>query len=348
MNITLVIGNGFDLNLGLPTSYSDFYKYYAEVNEEKNLIQKEIADKPEQWSDLELAIGKISTQYKNVNSYVEDIDNVSDELTKYLKVVDNLPIQDIETIAKTVYDNLCSFSQFLDTPQKNNINRFLESISDKNKINLDVITFNYTSVFEKIVQQWDDEAIFDKIRNCNIHHIHQRLDESGILLGVNSPGQIANTALHNEYDVQVTVVKPIINSAFQLGVDSTCKETIEKAHLIILFGVSMGDTDKDWWHIIGNSLIGRNKRFVYCPYDTEHITETTKILRRNNRLKEWAFKKCNLGSEKRSDFFSKCIPLRENRMFNFGINNEEIKQNFRLVYSKLHPTYCTDHDVPLL
>lgn len=28
MNITLILGNGFDLNMGLPTAYSDFYQYY--------------------------------------------------------------------------------------------------------------------------------------------------------------------------------------------------------------------------------------------------------------------------------------------------------------------------------
>ncbi|MFJ1434512.1 AbiH family protein [Capnocytophaga canimorsus] len=28
MNVLFIIGNGFDLRLGLPTSYSDFLKYY--------------------------------------------------------------------------------------------------------------------------------------------------------------------------------------------------------------------------------------------------------------------------------------------------------------------------------
>ena len=30
MNITFLIGNGFDLNLGLATAYSDFVKYYTQ------------------------------------------------------------------------------------------------------------------------------------------------------------------------------------------------------------------------------------------------------------------------------------------------------------------------------
>lgn len=31
MNITLILGNGFDLNMGLPTAYSDFYQYYLKL-----------------------------------------------------------------------------------------------------------------------------------------------------------------------------------------------------------------------------------------------------------------------------------------------------------------------------
>lgn len=32
MNVTLILGNGFDLNLGLPTAYSDLYKFYMLVD----------------------------------------------------------------------------------------------------------------------------------------------------------------------------------------------------------------------------------------------------------------------------------------------------------------------------
>lgn len=35
MNITFLIGNGFDLNLGLATACSDFVKFYKETDAEK-------------------------------------------------------------------------------------------------------------------------------------------------------------------------------------------------------------------------------------------------------------------------------------------------------------------------
>lgn len=36
MNIVYIVGNGFDRNLGLKTSYQDFYKFYkAQVSQMK-------------------------------------------------------------------------------------------------------------------------------------------------------------------------------------------------------------------------------------------------------------------------------------------------------------------------
>lgn len=57
MRITFLVGNGFDLNCGLHTQYSDFYKYFIEKHPQ-NTIACEIADNPENWADLELSIGK--------------------------------------------------------------------------------------------------------------------------------------------------------------------------------------------------------------------------------------------------------------------------------------------------
>lgn len=33
MNVTFLLGNGFDLNLGLLTSYKDFYSYYTKKSQ---------------------------------------------------------------------------------------------------------------------------------------------------------------------------------------------------------------------------------------------------------------------------------------------------------------------------
>lgn len=61
MNVTYIIGNGFDLNLGLKTGYQDFYDYYIEVpspNAHVELLKNTIKQEGyELWSDLEVGLG---------------------------------------------------------------------------------------------------------------------------------------------------------------------------------------------------------------------------------------------------------------------------------------------------
>ena len=40
MNIVYMLGNGFDINIGMDTRYSDFYKYYNNVSTSNEKIKK--------------------------------------------------------------------------------------------------------------------------------------------------------------------------------------------------------------------------------------------------------------------------------------------------------------------
>ena len=59
MNILYLIGNGFDLSLGMKTRYEDFYEYYCKLVEtEQNAdviaLKKTIKEGKEDWKDLKL------------------------------------------------------------------------------------------------------------------------------------------------------------------------------------------------------------------------------------------------------------------------------------------------------
>ena len=95
MNVTLILGNGFDLNMGLPTAYSDFYKYYMLVDSPKstNLIKQGIGEKSQTWADLEKSFGEISKQYGlDSDAYIEAFENVRDEAWSYRSVDQDMPI----------------------------------------------------------------------------------------------------------------------------------------------------------------------------------------------------------------------------------------------------------------
>ena len=49
MNVTFLIGNGFDINLGLDTRYSDFYPYFIKNASSDNMIRNWISKDIELW-----------------------------------------------------------------------------------------------------------------------------------------------------------------------------------------------------------------------------------------------------------------------------------------------------------
>ena len=71
MNITFLIGNGFDIKLGLKTRYTDFYPVYIASNKDKDINDsaKRFADlidsNYETWADFEMAFAKKAFGTKN-------------------------------------------------------------------------------------------------------------------------------------------------------------------------------------------------------------------------------------------------------------------------------------------
>lgn len=51
------------------------------------------------------------------------------------------------------------------------------------------------------------------------------------------------------------------------------------ANVIILFGVSLGDTDARWWKIIGNNLVNRTniRKLAHIRMDFARIMQTIGI-----------------------------------------------------------------------
>ena len=95
MNITFLIGNGFDLNLGLDTSYKSFIKEYTKDidNTEDDgsalyYFKKNISRNKELWSSAEEAIGQITAKFKSDEKNADDFSNCHSnfcqELAEYL------------------------------------------------------------------------------------------------------------------------------------------------------------------------------------------------------------------------------------------------------------------------
>lgn len=265
MKILYLIGNGFDLNLNLKTSYKDFYNFILEKNNEKDLeivakFKNEINNEPTNWSDLEFELGKFTAKIDSI----EDADNLHDylidQLSSYLKLIeDNWDIEDIEK-KKLINYLLYPIENRLLPVENTEINKFKDYWNKYSSWNVNIITFNYTKSIEKILE---DKISGINLGNSNknipvflngIEHIHGYVDKR-MILGVNDLSQLKNKALHNNTETTDRYIKSDCNSTYGLGHENKCLEMVQSANLILIYGMSFGYTDMKWWEAVGDRLI---------------------------------------------------------------------------------------------
>lgn len=329
MNVTLIIGNGFDLNMGLPTSYSDFYQYYLKVDSPvsgADFIKQKIKDAPKNWADLEKSMGDITVEYSdNVMEFDAVFENVRNELEKYLKAVDVYDIPKLNIFTSRFLRDILEVDRYLDNKPKREYREFVKSMNI-NDVVLNVVNFNYTSTIEKI-KELNSSLNFEqkKIQFGNIVHVHQDLN-AGIIMGVNDKSQIANEAFRKSFDIQSMMIKPFINEEFAAGNDEKCVELINVADVIVLFGTSFGDTDRKWWDVVAYSVNNRSQRIVFCPFEAEasQPLHETDIIRKIRNFKVSLAK--NLVPDQTSmqqSLIARIYPVRNNSLFKFGFGRKD-------------------------
>lgn len=294
MNITFLIGNGFDIKLGLRNRYIDFYKSYvampsksdsevvktfkAEIND---FIKKELnkEDTAIDWRDLEVALGKYTSKVpleKFEILYFDIIENLKTYLTGEYEYFD-VRYYEPELFLKYLVDPVTGF---FNHNQEKAISQFMNSLSGE--IVIDVINFNYTPTIEQLSGFEGQELPIGKsvsgrsVKLRSVRHIHQSLADEDILVGVNDVSQIASPEYSKNVDVCELLVKPNTNRVLGTGIDAECESIIDNTNLFVLFGTSAGVTDSKWWNQICNRLTSagpsyaRMLYFVYLPDNISH------------------------------------------------------------------------------
>jgi hypothetical protein len=262
MNILFLIGNGFDLNLGMKTRYSDFYAYYSSIPSSSVLIKKlkdEIDSNIENWSDLELALGKYTNELHTSSEFNEVFEDIEDNLATYLNSVENT-FEFQQFNGKEFYKNLAFPENSLLPADKIRLVDF-KNRWNSSQWNINLITFNYTNSLEKLLEfSGKPLDIKDFVRRSphsvvihKIEHIHGYYYQR-MVLGVNDISQVSNKNFHNNQDIIETLIKNECNKAQKHTIDIWCKDQIMNANLICIFGSSIGDTDNIWWQLIGEQL----------------------------------------------------------------------------------------------
>lgn len=266
MNILYIIGNGFDLNLNLKTSYLDFYDYYLKTNSDcshvenlKNLIKKDLPN----WSDLEIALGRYTSEVSNSSEFEQILINIGDSLADYLQAIEDSLIPD-SSAKRKMYEYLSFPENSLPQASREDVYNF-----KTNRIgeiwNIDIVTFNYTEFFEKFI---DDNIIGQNIGGSHtnilrsINHIHGYLNDR-MILGVNDESQVSNKEFLKDQDFRVSFIKDEYNTLIKHKINDLFNQKIAEADIICLFGSSLGETDNVWWYKIAEQLKRDVKVIIY-------------------------------------------------------------------------------------
>lgn len=278
MNVLYILGNGFDKAQGMHTSYPEFYQYLMKIECSPLLEQmkKDIKEDTKLWSDMEEALGVFTSKVKSEEEMDSLHDELSHHLQDYLKIEEDNYIVGDKNRNKFLTD-IQTPEQYLAETDQSTYNELRKTISDDTGgIYYNVISLNYTNTFENLL---GGIHIFNSKKPSMLHdvcHVHGRLGDT-IIIGVDNKDQIKNVIFRSSDDIASFLIKIEANAAMKNLRHSKCEQLIKTANLIVLFGVSFGDTDMRWWRLLGNEL---NKRqdigvicFLYCPGE---IPETRK------------------------------------------------------------------------
>lgn len=288
MNITYLVGNGFDVNIGLKTRYANFYAYYLKIQSDNeadvvkrfkaginDYIKKESQKEDLQtidWRDLEVALGQFTDQMDEKEAELLYLD-VNDRLKEYL--IDEFKYFDADAFSRdSFYSQLANpVTTHFNRVTANGIKNFCLSHSGDDIYN--VINFNYTRTIEKLsgfhgkrlpigYSFTGRQAYLD-----SVYHIHQTLEDDEILVGVNDVSQIANKKFHENRLLTNMYIKPNTNRLLGSGINSDCEAIIANTNLFVIYGTSVGITDQNWWRLVCERIINSNTRLIYFVHQAE-------------------------------------------------------------------------------
>lgn len=272
-NAVHIIGNGFDLRMGMPTGYPSFLKFYELLKAPNSEIEAikmrffqrmrlEEAKEKNKWADLEIALGAFTKEETNIELFKDFCRDANRELINYLKSVEKQsPIPSEEEKEKFLHD-LENPQQYLRSLRSRE--DFLNNAAIKSEVYTNIICFNYTSTIERLL-----DGHTDKNSYINVKHIHRTLKNDYVLFGVNNVEQIENEEFRKDENLLDLIVKPKGNYELGENVDRECNNIISSGNIFYIYGTSLGTTDQLWWDSIAKRYQESNCVILYFDYVKE-------------------------------------------------------------------------------
>ena len=282
MDITLFVGNGLDKALGLQTSYFDFYEWFKKQQHDNvfiNLMKNRIRRRKDLWSDFEKGIGLFTNRFMDEGDLSNDYSPWKIDADKLLmNYLNNLNTSnEVKKILNTYngvqhcYDIIQGAVLALKL-----MNPLLFS-SEEEKVSFHVITLNYTDSLDQISSSLSQKNNSTFEFDSNVLHPHGRLS-SEIILGVNDETQISNGNIKNDRNYSDIMIKSAQIQAKNPDEKEKALSLIDESTIVCLYGVSLGETDNDWWALLGNWLQKKeNNRLVVLWYISDEHEDTARV-----------------------------------------------------------------------
>lgn len=326
MNITFLIGNGFDINLGLKTRYTDFYPYYLSQRHD-DIISNAIANHYDRWADLELALGQMLREVSTtqISEFLDSKAILEGNLADYLREEQKR----IDVTSATTQDELkknltCFYGEF-STKDQNAFLNWQRSVAEN--IFYQFISFNYTNVLDDIiaplkkVKQFSTHSTSGHVYNDligNIVHIHGTLF-SDLILGLDNEQQIENPQLQKAPELTNYVIKSAINEALGEEKINQAKKIISASNYVCVYGMSLGDTDYMWWKYLLSWLNANSgRRLVLYVYEEATANPSgPEKLRQQDKWKNTFLKVSGESQQNIDKLHSQIIVVLRSKIFDF-------------------------------
>ena len=295
--IVVLVGNGFDLGLGLDTDYKSFVNYYlAHGSGGSEIVERFKAEIALQksldinsWADAELAFGKLdfSKFDKDADEALrvclkDFLQSLGDYLGKQQKRL-QIPEQDRASVSSSFKATLVDMIASVNA----------QAFPYNDDVVIGFVNFNYTDTLERILgcnSAFDVNQckVLKRLRNSisfrHVVHAHGSLSTK-MLFGVDNVNQIMCPVIKELGASDGDLIKPQMATHGDGQSYRIAKDWIKNAESVVLFGLSYGATDASWWSDLSLNMFVRKAvevkfpcrqtKVILCPYTSRPIKVDT-------------------------------------------------------------------------
>lgn len=290
MEVTFLIGNGFDIGLGMRTQYSQFIPHYIKNRKDKTTVLKDFSEQLgkniDKWAYFEKQIGEYTLEFSenNKRDLIDQIEDFEEAFVAYLLEEEKkLEFNDSGKIGKFFQEKILKFYETLHPESIITIKEVFNAYKDSGH-NYNFICFNYTQALDKCLEKIPNKKINTrKVSNMiytdtvgGIIHVHGLCNQFP-LMGLNDVEQIKNPELANDSAFVKYLIKPSLNKLYRMGNASTASNMINRSRIICIYGMSLGETDLLWWKKIISWLNEAKDRHLIIFEHDDHFSRSSQF-----------------------------------------------------------------------